>query len=102
MPSHALLSRPQTVLKRLAVSLPLRSLLAMQDREATMQLQRSALTTGGSFSEAAQSGPAVGQACGAVFVTTYADSAVLDGVAFANWIERAVKSGSLLAFPSVT
>ena len=96
MPLHALLSRPQTVLKRVAVSLPDRPSLATQEREETMQLQSSELAIGGRLLDAAQAVPVAGQACATVLVTEYAEEAVKLGVALANCLDRAVKSASLL------
>ena len=97
IPSHAELSSPQTVLKRLAVSFPDRPVLATQAREDTMQLQVSELAIGGRLLDAAQAAPVAGQAWGAVLVTVYAEDAVSFGVAEANCFDKALKSGSLLA-----
>jgi hypothetical protein len=62
-----------------------------------MQLHNSELAIGGRLLEAAQAVPVAGQACATVLETLYADEAVELGVALANCLERAVKSGSLLA-----
>lgn len=62
-----------------------------------MQVQRSALAIGGSLLDADQSAPVGGQACGWVLLTTYLDIGVPVGLAMASCLERAVKSGSLLA-----
>lgn len=69
MPLQALESRPQTVLKRVAVSLPLNPLFTTQLREETIQLQRSELAIGGRALAAAQAVPVAGQAWATVFVT---------------------------------
>lgn len=61
-----------------------------------MQLHTSALAIGGKLLEAAHAVPVAGQACATVLVTLYAEEAVKLGVAWANCLERAVKSGSLL------
>ena len=61
-----------------------------------MQLHNSAFAIGGRLLEAAQAVPVAGQACATVLETWYADEAVELGVALANCLERAVKSGSLL------
>lgn len=96
IPAQALLSRPQTVLKRLAVSLPDRPVLATHESEETIQLHNSELAIGGRLLDAAHAVPVAGQACGTVLVTLYAEDAVKLGVARANCLDRAVKSGSLL------
>lgn len=62
MPAQALPSRPQTVEKRVAVSLAERPVFALQDREAIMQVQTSALAIGGRLDDAAQAVPVAGQA----------------------------------------
>ena len=62
MPSQAALSSPQTVLKRLEVSLPDRPVSAIHERDDTMQLHNSALAIGGRLLEAAQAVPVAGQA----------------------------------------
>lgn len=96
IPAQALLSRPQTLLKRLAVSLPDRPVLAIHESEDTMQLHNSELAIGGRLLDAAQAVPVAGQAWATVLVTLYAEEAVKLGVARANCLDRAVKSGSLL------
>ena len=96
IPAHALLSSPQTVLKREAVSLPDKPVLAIHEREDTMQLHNSELAIGGRLLDAAQAVPVAGQACATVLETVYAEEAVKLGVAKANCLDKAVKSGSLL------
>jgi hypothetical protein len=102
IPAHAPLSRPQTVLKSSAVSLPERPLLATHERDETMQLHNSELAIGGRLLDAAQAVPVAGQACATVLVTLYAEEAVKLGVALANCLDRAEKSGSLLTVSPVT
>lgn len=102
MPLQALLSRPQTELKSCAVSLPDNPVLATHEREDNMQLHTSELAIGGRLLDAAQAVPVGGQACGLVLVTVYAEEAVKLGVARANCLDRAVKSGSLLTVLPVT
>jgi len=62
IPLQALLSSPQTVLKRLADSLPDRPVLATHEREDTIQLHKSELAIGGRLLDAAQAVPVAGQA----------------------------------------
>jgi len=62
MPLQAALSRPQTVLKSVAVSFPDNPVLATQDSEDIMQEQTSALAIGGRALAAAQAVPVAGQA----------------------------------------
>jgi len=59
---QALLSRPQTVENNEAVVLLDKPVAATQEREDTMQLQRSALAMGGRALAAAQAAPVAGQA----------------------------------------
>jgi hypothetical protein len=70
IPAQAELVRPQTVSNRAAVWFPVSPELATQEREATMQEQRSALATGGRFLEAAQAVPVAGHAEATVLETT--------------------------------
>lgn len=88
IPLQALLSRPQTVLKRVAVWFPDRPELAWQESEDIMQEQTSELAIGGRLLEAAQAVPVAGHAWRAVFVTAYAEEAVEEGVALASCAER--------------
>jgi len=62
MPLQALGSIPQTLLKRVAVSFPLKPALATQESEDTMQLQTSELAMGGRALAAAQAVPVAGHA----------------------------------------
>jgi hypothetical protein len=62
MPLQALGSIPQTLLKRVAVSFPLKPVLATQESEDTMQLHTSELAMGGRALAAAQAVPVAGQA----------------------------------------
>ena len=66
-----------------------------------MQLQSSAFAVGGrGVAFAAQVEPTAGQLCGTVLVGVYDAELIPLGVIWAIWLERAVKSGSLLTlFP---
>lgn len=91
------MSIPQTALNREATSFPVKPSLATQVSEDTIQSHSAASTGGGRIFEAAQPVPVAGQACATVFVGVYAALDTEVGEARANCLERAVKSGSLLA-----